>query len=159
MTKEILDRAMQDTERIRSQKIASTQLKARTMQLESREKVLNNVYDAALKELPTIQQWSDYGDIAQTLLREAVTQLRTSDVTVHADPKTQAHFSEPFLNDLSKELNVRIKLGKPLAKGLGVILESENGHLQFDNTLETRLKRMWNNTRAAAYHRLMGEAL
>lgn len=159
VTKEILDRASQETERIRSQKIAATQLKARTMQLDSREKMLNKVFSEALNELPSIQQWTDYEDIAQSLLREAIAQLRTNEVTVHADSKTREHFSQQFLDDLSKELNVQINLGDPLTNDIGVIVESANGHLQFDNTLETRLKRMWNNMRSAAYHRLMGEQL
>ena len=44
---EILQRARQDADRIRSQAIATTQLKARTIQLEHREKLLKDVFDAA----------------------------------------------------------------------------------------------------------------
>ncbi len=157
--KEILDRATQEASRIRSQKIAATQLKARTAQLDSREKLLNKVYKTALQELPSVQQWTDYEEIARSLLREAIQLLRVNAVQIRADKHTMAHFSEQFLKDLSNELKVQITPGEPLAKGTGVIVEAENGHLQFDNTLETRLERMWNAMRSQVNHLLMGEAL
>ncbi len=157
--KEILDRAAQEAARIRSQKIAATQLKARTLQLDSREKLLNKVYKAALQELPSVQQWTDYEEIARNLLREAIQQLKARDVTIRADRQTMAHFSERFLQDLSNELKVQITLGEPLTKGTGVIVDASNGRLQFDNTLETRLERMWNAMRSQVNHLLMGEAL
>lgn len=157
--KEILERAEQEADRIRSQKIAATQLKARTMQLESREKLLDNVYSSALKELSTIQHRSDYEEISQGLLKEALSQIKTNEVRIHVDPQTQAVLSQKFLDDLSKELNVQIEIGKPLDHGTGVIAESTNGRIQFDNTLESRLQRMWNGLRSSAHRILMGDAL
>jgi vacuolar-type H+-ATPase subunit E/Vma4 len=157
--KEILDRARQDAERIRGQKIAATQLKARTMQLSSREKLLNKVYEKAVQELPTLQQWTDYEDIAKTLLREALSQLRADEVLVRGDPKTMSYFSDRFLDELAKEMNKKITRGEPLTRGIGVVVETTNGHMQYDNTLETRLQRMWNTTRAPIHHLLMGEKL
>ncbi len=157
--KETLDRAKQEAARIRSQKIAATQLKARTLQLDSREKLLNKVYQAGLQELPTVQQWTDYEEIARNLLREAIQQLKASDVTIRADKQTMTHFSEQFLKNLSSELKVQITLGELLTKGTGVIVDASNGRLQFDNTLETRLERMWNAMRSQVNHLLMGEAL
>src|SRR5512138_1665786 len=45
--REILDKAQQEADRLRSQTVSSAQLKARTMQLEHREKLLNRVFQAA----------------------------------------------------------------------------------------------------------------
>ncbi len=157
--KEILDRATQEAARIRSQKIAATQLKARTAQLDSREKLLDKVYKTALQELPSVQQWTDYEEIARSLLREAIQQLKVNEVQVRADRQTMPHFSEQFLQDLSNELKVQITVGEPLSQGTGVIVDASNGRLQFDNTLETRLQRMWNAMRSQVNHLLMGEAL
>ncbi len=47
MRKQILERACEEAERLRSQALATTQLKARKMQLEHREKLLDSVFDAA----------------------------------------------------------------------------------------------------------------
>lgn len=60
---------------------------------------------------------------------------------------------------MSKELNITIRLGEPLKRGLGVMVETQDGHRQFDNTLETRLRRMKETLRSPVYHILMGEAL
>ncbi len=157
--KQILERAKQDADRIRGQKIAATQLKARTLQLDSREKLLNNVYDSALKELPSIQQWTDYEEIASSLLKEAISQLNAAEVKVRADKRTMSLFTDQRLSEISEEMNVKINRGDALTKGIGVIVESANGHVQYDNTLETRLQRMWNAQRAPVYHLLMGEQI
>ncbi len=157
--KEILDRARQEAERIRGQKIAAAQLKARTLQLRTREQMLDNVYKEALQELPAVQQWTDYEEIARNLLREALGQMRVSEVRVRADSRTMSHLPDSYLADLSNEMKIQITRGEPLSKGTGVIVEATNGRMQYDNTLETRLQRMWNAMRSPVNHILMGEAL
>ena len=82
---EILQRAEQEAGRIRSQMMATTQLRARTRQLEHREKLLENVFQSTHQQLPTVEQWGDYEEIALNLLREAVVQLRSKQAVVRAD--------------------------------------------------------------------------
>ena len=48
---EILNQARQEAERLRSQYVATGQMKARTMQLEHREKLLDRVFEAARREV------------------------------------------------------------------------------------------------------------
>jgi len=156
---EILDRARQEADRLRGQVIATTQMKARTMELEQREKLLDNIFDAAHKQLSSIQQWSEYNQIAHKLLLEAVQQLGASKIQVRADEQTQKVLTDLGLEQLSKELGAEIILGNPLRQGLGVISETVDGHLQYDNTLETRLDRLQNGLRSPVYRILIGEAL
>jgi vacuolar-type H+-ATPase subunit E/Vma4 len=156
---DILANASAEAERIRGQTIASTQLKARTMQLEQREKLLKEVFDTAKQKLSTIQQSNDYEKNAQKLLREALVLLGASAAKVRTDVSTQKLFTDNVLEKMSKELNVQIRLGVPLERGIGVIVETEDGHRQYDNTLETRLKRLQDTLRAPVYHILMGEPL
>jgi V/A-type H+/Na+-transporting ATPase subunit E len=158
-SQEILDRARQEADRIRGQKIAAAQLKARTMQLDTREKMLDKVYKTALQELPSVQQWTDYEEIARSLLREALSQMRVSEVRIRADQRTMSHYPDALLAELSGEMKIQITRGEPLPKGMGVIVEAVNGRMQYDNTLETRLQRMWNAMRSPVNHILMGEAL
>jgi vacuolar-type H+-ATPase subunit E/Vma4 len=156
---QLLDRARQEAERNRGQAIATTQLKARTMELEHREKLLDNVFSAARQQLPSVQQWSDYDKIVLSLLREALQQLKASDVLVRADKHTQKYLTDQALKEISKELNVTIKLGKPLEQGTGVIVETSDGHVMYDNTLETRISRLQNTLRSPIYRILIGESL
>jgi vacuolar-type H+-ATPase subunit E/Vma4 len=156
---EILERARQKVERIRSQRIAAAQLKARTLKLEQREKLLDDVFDMVRQRLPTVQQWTDYDQVVFLLVREAVAQLRATDGRIWADERAREILSEETLAGLSKELGVQLQLGEPLQKGVGVIAKTPDGHREYDNTLEARLDRWQDELRFSVYHLLMGESL
>ncbi len=155
--KEILDRATVEAERIRNQSVATTQLKARTMQLEHREKLLNQVFSAAAQQLPSMQQQPDYQQVARNLLKEALGQLKAKKALVRADAATQKLLGESVLADISNETKTELAPGKPLDAGTGVMVETEDGHLKYDNTLETRLSRLQSGLRSSVYRILMGE--
>jgi vacuolar-type H+-ATPase subunit E/Vma4 len=155
----ILEQANREAERVRSQAVAVAQLKARTTQLEQREKLLDSVFSAARQKLTAMQRDSDYERVAERLLREALTQLGASTVKVRADQTTQELFTTSMLEKLSKDLKINIQLEKPLEQGTGVIVETVDGHRQYDNTLETRLGRMQDSLRTSVYHILMGETI
>ncbi len=116
---EILERARQEADRLRGQVVATTQMKARTMELEHREKLLDNVFEAARKQLSSIEQWSEYDQIAHKLLQEAVQQLKADKIQVSTDEKTQQALDKMGLEQLSKDLGAEIILGKPLEPGPG----------------------------------------
>jgi vacuolar-type H+-ATPase subunit E/Vma4 len=156
---EILDRASAEADRIRSQAIATTQLRARTLQLKHREKLLEGVFQAARQQLPAVQQWTDYDEIAHHLLREALVHLGADTAQVRADEGTQALLTDQVLADIAEELGVQVGLGVALKDGRGVIVETADGHRQYDNTLEARLSRSQNALRSPVHHLLMGESL
>ncbi len=156
---ELLGHAVQEAERLRSQALASSELKARTMMLAHREKLLDNVFSMVRKQLPMVQQWNDYEKDVLPLLRDALSHLSTATVIVRADEFTLKFLTADVLEEISKELKMTLKLGKPLEHGTGVLVETVDGHLHFDNTLETRLSRIQNQIRSQVYHLLMGESI
>jgi V/A-type H+/Na+-transporting ATPase subunit E len=155
----ILDRARQDSERLHGQAVASAQLKARTMQLEHREKLLDKVFEAARQRLVSIQKRADYDRVAATLLKEAVTQLNATSAEVRADDVTERFLKSVALNQVAKELDAQISFGSPLAAGTGLIVTTSGGRLTYDNTLETRLSRLQSSLRSSVYQVLTGEKL
>jgi vacuolar-type H+-ATPase subunit E/Vma4 len=155
---EIMRHARQEAERIRSQGVATAQMKARTLQLEHREKLLDKVFNAAREKLSGLQRRPDYDSIAAQLVREAVTQLKVDQAEVRADAVTQKLLGGK-LEDLSRELNTRLSLGEVLESGTGIVVDADHGRLHYDNTLETRLSRLQSTLRSAVYHVLMGEKL
>jgi V/A-type H+-transporting ATPase subunit E len=157
--KEILDRAKLEAERIRSQVVATAQMKARTLQLEHREKLLDKVFTAAQERLSGLQKRPDYDKIMVELLREAVTQLKVDQAEVRADALTQRVLKGRALTSISKELGTKLSVGKSLDEGTGIVVDADNGRLHYDNTLETRLSRLQSALRSAVYHVLMGEKL
>ena len=61
------------------------------------------------------------------------------------------------MEKISKELKAELSIGSPLDQGIGVIVDASNGHLHYDNTLETRLTRLQNGLRSTVYRLLIGE--
>jgi V/A-type H+/Na+-transporting ATPase subunit E len=155
--REILDKAQQDAERLRSQSLSSAQLKTRTMQLESREKLLDRVFHAAREKLADVQERPDYDQLAAMLLREALTQLRVSKAEIHADKTTRALLEKKALKEISSELKGEFTIADNLQEGRGVVIEAADGRLHYDNTLETRLERLQGTLRSSVHKLLMGE--
>jgi len=156
-SKAILEQASQEAERIRSQVIATAQLKARSLELANREKLLDNVFMAVKQKLPSILQRNDYLQIVLQLVREAVNQLNAEKAELHLDKYTQTLLTNLELEKISKEIKAELSIGRTLENGIGVSVESANGHLLFDNTLDTRLNRLQNGLRSSVYRLLIGE--
>jgi vacuolar-type H+-ATPase subunit E/Vma4 len=154
---DILGHARQEAEHIRSQAIAAAQLRAQTLRLGRREKLLESVFDAARQRLATVQQSSDYGQIVRQLIREATAHLGTDSVHIRADEKTRSLLTDEMLAELAEKLGVQLLLGPPLERGTGVMAETADGRRQYDNTLEARLKRWQDMLRSPVYRLLMGD--
>lgn len=157
--KEILEHARHEAERIRSQVVATAQMKARTLQLEHREKLLDKVFNAAKEKLSGLQKRPDYDKIAAELIREALVQLKVDQAEIRVDAATQKVLKDQALTNISKELKTQLSVGKALDNGIGIVIDADSGRLHYDNTLETRLNRLQSVLRSAVYHVLMGEKL
>jgi vacuolar-type H+-ATPase subunit E/Vma4 len=139
--------------------LSTAQLKARTLQLGQREKLLDEVFEAAQQQLAAIQKSSDYEKTARMLLTDALAHLRVEQAVIRADPATRKFYTTDMLDEISKEMGAKISLGQPLEGGIGLIAETPDGRRQYDNTLETRLARSREALRLPVYHILMGEPL
>jgi V-type H+-transporting ATPase subunit E len=150
----ILDRAKQEADRLKSQASATAQLKARSTQLEAREKLLDSVFEEVKKQLASAKKRPDYADIVKMLTREALTQLKATEAEIRADESTQKVLK---LDEIAKELNGKFSSGAKLEEGTGVVVSASGGKLNYDNTLETRLSRLQGTLRSSVYKVLMGE--
>ena len=155
----IIKQAQRKAEQIRSQAIAAARLKARTMQLERREKLLNQVFAQAEKRLPSVRQWRDYDQIVRRLVQEAVQHLDADEARILADDKARELLAAGLLEQIAKETGIELQLGPPLEQGTGVVAETVDGKRRYDNTLEARLIRRRDLLRPAVYRLLMGESL
>jgi vacuolar-type H+-ATPase subunit E/Vma4 len=155
--KAILDRAREEAERLRGQSVATAQLKARSSQLTHREQLLERVFNAAKEKLSEVQNRPDYEEIAAMLLREALTQLKVNKAEVRGDEAALKALKKGALRDISKELNGEFKEGDVLEEGTGVVVDAADGKIHYDNTLETRLRRLQGTLRSTVYQVLTGE--
>jgi vacuolar-type H+-ATPase subunit E/Vma4 len=157
LRKSILGAATQHADRLRAQALASAKLKARAQELGHREALLDQVFDAARQRLLSVPKRKDYPEIARQLLHEALQQLHSSSAVVLADAEARRAIGGPGLEAVARELDIQASLGPVLDAGLGVIAQTADGHLQFDNTLESRLARLQGGLRSVVYRILVGE--
>jgi len=155
--KAILERAQQDAERLRSQAVATAQLKARSLELARREQLLDRVFKAAKEKLPELQKQPEYNQIAAMLLREALSQLNVKKAEIRADEITQKSLKTGALDEISRELDGEFVITGTLEEGTGVVVDAAEGKLHYDNTLETRLRRLQGDLRSSVYRVLTGE--
>ncbi len=155
----ILEAASRDAERINRQTVAAAQIRARMLELDQRESILAEVFTAVQGTLAEAPRGKDYGRIVEQLLREAVTHLGAESAQIQADAAAKRFLTPERLSKISKEMEVKLSLKGQLKQGTGVIVQTADGRMQYDNTLETRLSRLQNALRSPVYHILMGEAL
>jgi V/A-type H+/Na+-transporting ATPase subunit E len=155
--KAILDRAREDAERLRGQAVATAQLKARSLQLTSREQLLDRVFKTVKEKLSDVQKRPDYDQIATLLLREALVQLRVNKAEIRADKTTQNILEKSALGEISKELKGQFTSAGTIEEGTGIVVDAADGKLHYDNTLETRLSRLEGTLRSSVYKLLIGE--
>ncbi|MEO5887587.1 MAG: V-type ATP synthase subunit E family protein, partial [Anaerolineales bacterium] len=155
--KAILERANEDAERLRGQAVATAQLKARSVQLAHREKLLDQVFKVVKEKLSAVQERPDYDEISAMLFREALTQLKVNKAVVRGDQTTQKSLKKGALKDISKELDAEFTIGDVLEEGTGIVVDAADGKIHYDNTLETRLSRLQNTLRSSVYQMLIGD--
>lgn len=156
---EILEHAQQKAEELRSQAIAAAQLKTHRLELDRRELLLDHVFEVAEQRLPEITKRTDYDQILRKLILEAVDRMGADAFSIRADKVSRKILAPGLVNEIAKEAKVKLRLGPVLESGTGVMVETSDGHRQYDNTLEARLNRLRDALRSPVYHLLMGETL
>jgi V/A-type H+-transporting ATPase subunit E len=155
----ILQQAREKTKAIHEHTVAAAQLEAQKLKLERREQLLQQALASARQQLTSVSQRPDYEQIVKRLVREAAEHLGTDEALVRTDVETRKVLDDEALANLGGELSVHLRAGEPLAQSTGIVLETPNGHRRYDNTLETRIARMWDRLRTPVYHILTEETL
>ncbi len=138
--------------------VARAQLEAQRLKLRRREALIVTVFEAAAQRLPALLEAPGYTETVAALVRDGVERLNVrTNLILCVDSQTGAHLGADHLAALSAELGVTLTLGAPLELGVGVMVETPDGHRRYDNTLSARLNRMREALRAPVYHILMGE--
>ncbi|NLF01626.1 MAG: hypothetical protein GX601_11685 [Anaerolineales bacterium] len=152
----ILRRARQEAETVRSHAVAIAQRDAQGLRLRRREQLLERAFVVARQHIPAIVDRPDYARVVRELVREGLQNLGADEVVIRADERTQQALTDEMLAEMSRGLGVRLRIGEPLSRGTGVLMETADGHRRFDNTFEARLARMQEALRTRVYQILMG---
>ncbi|MCU0520788.1 MAG: V-type ATP synthase subunit E family protein [Anaerolineae bacterium] len=160
--------------RIRQETVGVAGLDAQAVKVRARESALELVFSRASESLEALSdpgrqsgqnrrsEPAGWAAIVEGLLVDAIGHFGRVALVVHADPETHAileHTGEApsMLDRIGQQVGCQLTLGQLLLGGTGVIVESPDGHLRYDNTLQTRLARMRSGLRAPVYRILVGD--
>ncbi|MCJ7550477.1 MAG: V-type ATP synthase subunit E family protein [Anaerolineae bacterium] len=154
-------RMIQDAEikaaRFLEQARAAAGIEAQALRLDNREALLNRVFDLVAEGLQATQNLEDYCSVVHALIRDAVAHMgNVNTMVVLADPVTRECLDDKILGQLCREFDIELTLGGPLDEGTGLVVQSQDGHLFYDNTFQARLTRMRSSLRALVFQILRG---
>lgn len=153
----LIEKAEKEAEKIKAEAQASAELEVQMVWLEKREQMLQEVFKAVKKRLSEIAQREDYGEILKNLIIQSIERIGGDDFVVHADERSADLIRNDLIKSLQQETNSHIKLGDLLTDKTGIILQTADGHREYDNTFENRLKQREEILRPLVFHTLMGE--
>lgn len=133
----IISEGKKEADKIKKQIIGSADLKSRNKQLMTLEQAVDDVFAKALERIENIQGDADYTQLIKTLLDESTGILGTTNVRVFTNSKdrnaVQSAASEFTGAELSDEEIDCIG---------GIVVQSKDGTMKFDNTIDARIERL-----------------
>ena len=133
----IISDGKKEADKIEKQIIGSSDIEARNKQLLVLEEAVDKVFSKALDQIANVDRSGDYTNLIKTLLEESTQILGTSEVTVFTNTKdkdvVQSALSQFSGSELSSE--TIDCLG-------GVKVQSKDGAMTFDNTIDARIERL-----------------
>ena len=139
MVGKILDTSGKQAETLKRQLVGAAELEARNSQLQTLEKAVGEVFEAAVKELRDLPP-SRYEKSLATLLDEGA-EVLGQNAKVYCNTKDRKAVSAVIgtLSGRQHKLHLDEKAVDTIG---GVVMTSMDGSVKFDNTFEARLERM-----------------
>ena len=126
-----------EADKIEKQIVGGSDIEARNKQLLALESSVNRVFATALEQITNSDRNSDYANLINSLLEESTQILGTTEVKVFTNSKdrdtVQSALSRFPGSELSSETIDCIG---------GVKIESKDGAMKFDNTIDAKIERL-----------------
>ena len=132
----IIDEGRKEAEKIHKQIVGSSDLEARNKQLLLVEKAIDDVFDQALDKISK-ERNSDYSNLIKSLIDEATKTLGTTEVKVYTNSQDKDTVQSTLANFAGAEL-----ASETIECLGGVKIQSKDGSMTFDNTIDARFDRM-----------------
>lgn len=133
----ILAEGKKEAEKLEKQIVGNADLDARNKQLLLVEESIEKVFEKAIKKLQDTDRNNEYSKLISTLLQESIDAIGTSDIIVQTNLKDKSVVQ----SSLSKFPGAT--LSSDLIECLGGIkVQSKDGTMKFDNTIDARLDRL-----------------
>lgn len=133
----ILAEGKKEAEKLEKQIVGNADLDSRNKHLLLVEESIEKVFEKAIKKLQDTDRNNEYSKLISTLLQESIDAIGTSDIIVQTNSKDKSVVQ----SSLSKFSGAT--LSSDLIECLGGIkVQSKDGTMKFDNTIDARLDRL-----------------
>jgi len=142
-------------------KIASvTEVEMRNRLLQTKEDLVDIAFEKALVELKNFVETEDYYDYLVKLIQSAAQKMGKKNMVVQVNAKDKDWLTQDLLTRLSKKCHCELKLSDKTEDYLGgCVLQTEDGKIIYDVTLDNRLKELKPVLRVELAKILFGEAI
>lgn len=146
---------------LRKKIISGAVLEMKSHELRNREKVINRIFKNLSEQLNTLRTKNAYADILKFLIKEGAVALETESIILSAGSYEKKLLTKDVLQKIQQDVNTKNQLqvsfsisDKELSEG-GVMLESGDGRMVYDNRFSARIHRMNNQMRLVVIQKLI----
>ena len=133
----IISDGKKEADKIEKQIVGGSDIEARNKQLLALEEAVDRVFTTALDQITNSDRNSDYANLINTLLQESTKILGTTEVKVFTNAKDKDVVQSSLSNFSGSELS-----SETIDCIGGVKIESKDGAMKFDNTIDAKIERL-----------------
>jgi V/A-type H+-transporting ATPase subunit E len=145
---EIIKKAKEQAEGIRKRILSGVHLEIKNQQLRNRETIISELFQKLKDKFDLVRESKAYGDILEKFITEGVYALQETDFRIVPGKLEQKWLTPEFLHQIEKDGSsalgrpVKLHLSPETISEAGVIIESGDGRVRFDNRFSARMQRM-----------------
>lgn len=133
----ILSEGKKEAEKLEKQIIGNADLDSRNKQLVLIEESIEKVFNKAIKKIQDADRNSDYSKLISSMLEESIRTIGTPNITIQTNSKDKSVVQSL----LSKFPGATLSNDVIDCLG-GIRVQSKDGTMKFDNTIDARLERL-----------------
>ena len=133
----IVSDGKKEADKIEKQIVGGSDIEARNKQLLALESSVDRVFTTALEQISNSDRTGDYANLIKTLLDESTRVLGTSEVIVFTNSKDKDVVQSTLSSFPGSELS-----SETIECLGGVKIQSKDGSMKFDNTIDARIERL-----------------
>ncbi len=158
-TNEIKEKGISEGKQELDKIVSSSRLEAKRKIMNKKEELIQEVIEEAVNRIEN-QDPSEFEEYVKNLVKDAATELKGGNFTVHGDKKSLEMLNNIDKNQLEEEISneteneTKIELGNEI-KETGVIVEKEGG-VRVNNTIKARKERILDDLRINVSSTLFG---
>jgi vacuolar-type H+-ATPase subunit E/Vma4 len=129
---------------VEKRKIQSqTDVEVRNRLLQIKEKLVDTTFEKASAKLGEFTKTEEYHDYLENFIVEAAKKIGSKDLIIRVNAADRAWMESSALADLSKKLHTDLELADEIEDCMGGCkIQTADGKVIYDNTLENRLRQL-----------------